>query len=163
VTCQHVLVGKVTEAFRAATPSRKYPVEIIHQDEARDVAILRVPEEAMAGLTPLQRAPRVRRNIGDTIHVGGFPRWSDEHEAAITPGVIVQRRQRGGDTWLSISAGIVAGMSGAPVVSGGLVIGIAVTGADSDGAIGPAVHGVVSIEALFDHLPNTLPSETKSS
>jgi RNA-directed DNA polymerase len=148
VTCAHVLVGEVTEAFRPDAPERRYRVLIKQRDNTRDLAVLELPAEALEGMTPLRRGTQGAQRSGTSVHVAGYPHWSRGDSLALKPGVVVQQRNYGPEKRYSVSAGIVAGMSGGPVIAAGLVVGVAVTGADSDHELDEKEHGVIPINAL---------------
>ena len=148
VTCGHVLIFNATEAFRPQAPRVRFPVSVLVKDDERDLAVLSLPEEALVGTSPLRRAAGPLLRTGVSINVTGFPGHREGDSVALKPGTVVQVRADGPERRFSVSAPIVAGMSGGPVLRGTSVVGVAVTGADSDGEIDYREHGIIPIDAI---------------
>jgi S1-C subfamily serine protease len=86
----------------------------------------------------------------DHLAVSGFPNWRGGDSGVVMPGIVVGFRTVTGVRRILTNAGIVAGMSGGPVLAAGnVVIGIAVTGADSMATVQETEnHGIIPIDAL---------------
>lgn len=150
ITCQHV-IGEDTQAFKADNSKKSpSPVEVISEDKDIDLAILKIEEENTQGL---KSGDTTNLSRGDKITIAGFPnyRWGDT--AYIAEGKITACRIVSAIKRILISANIIAGNSGGPVLNeSNEVIGVAVTGADNfQNACKTEDHGVILIEAL-EHL-----------
>jgi len=127
VTCAHVL-GASTRAFRADDFDRKMSVEVVARDDDIDLAILRMP---VAVGTKLSRGSADSLDLMEQLLVAGHPNYRLGDRGFVMPGIVVGFRTRSGIRRIVTNASIVAGTSGGPVVGGdGLVIGVAVTGAE---------------------------------
>ena len=149
ITCQHV-IGEDTHAFKADNFSKKYPVEVISENEHIDLAILKIEGENTQGLKPGDCTNLSRE---DKITVAGFPKYRYGDMAYIEKGEITAIRIVSAIKRILISADIVKGNSGGPVLNeSNEVIGVAVTGSeDFQNASKTEDHGVILIEAL-EHL-----------
>jgi S1-C subfamily serine protease len=124
VTCAHVL-GRDLKAYRTDEPSKKYPVSIIASDEDSDLAIVEI---AAKSYVELDADEEIIVRHGLPVCVAGFPLHHHRDEVYMHEGQVTQ--WRGAQQRFLVSADIVAGNSGGPVLSGEKVVGVAVTGSD---------------------------------
>ena len=150
VTCHHVLTPHL-KCFHARHWNKKFPVEVIAQNEDIDLAILKIDgliEEY--NLTGLECGSADSMQIMDHIAVSGFPNYRRSDTGIVSPGLVVGYRPTHGIRRLLVNASIISGNSGGPVIdSDNKVIGVAVTGADcSEHSDMTENHGVIPIDAL---------------
>lgn len=132
VTCDHV-VGAKTIAYRPEEPNVQYEVTIRHRDPVLDLALIEI-----AGCAPSAAEALVvsdaEPQFHDAIFVAGCPNHRLGDPIRVTSGHVSGfRRSPRRRLWLD--AAIVRGTSGGAVLNAsGEVVGIAVTGADSDAA-----------------------------
>ena len=146
VTCEHVL-GTETYAFRHDDPSTRFKVNILHKNAVIDLAVLHIDYDESTGL-----------NLGDAdtleeldhLAIFGYPIYRIGDTGSIVPGIVVGFRTVSAIRRILTNAPIVAGSSGGPVVdSSGLVVGVAITGADRMEEVQDTEnHGIVPINAL---------------
>ncbi len=146
ITCQHV-IEEDTHAFKADNFPKKYPVEVISENGHIDLAILKIKGENTQGLKPGDCTNLSRE---DKITIAGFPNYWPGDTAYIAEGKITAFRNVSTIRRILISANIVAGNSGGPVLNeSNEVIGIAVTGTeDFQSARTTEKHGVIPVDAL---------------
>ena len=146
ITCQHV-IEEDTHAFKTDVPLEKYPVKVISKNKDIDLAILKIE-----GVTPqgLKSGDSTNLSRGDKITIAGFPNYWPGDTAYIAEGKITAFRNVSTIRRILISANIVAGNSGGPVLNeSNEVIGIAVTGTkDFQSARTTEKHGVIPVDAL---------------
>jgi len=150
VTCAHVLGDAVdVTAHRSETPEREYKVEVVSRDDARDLAVLRLPGEALVGSRSL-RASRSPRRAGVRVTVAGYPNHNHHDSIHTAEGNVTQFRIDGLERRFLVSAWIIFGMSGGPVLDQQRrVVGIAARGAASEAeAAKTENHSVIPIEAV---------------
>ncbi len=148
VTCEHVLCEHLV-AFRPESPSRRYRVEVVVQNAAFDLAVVRVPDLEL-GATGLRLGVSHALHEGDQIFVWGFPNFRPSDTPRIHYGRVSGWRTVSTVRRIMVDARIVAGSSGGPVLNHrNEVIGVAVTGADRlEDAETTENHGVIPIETL---------------
>jgi RNA-directed DNA polymerase len=150
ITCAHV-VGSSTVAFKHSDLSKKYKTRVLYNSDDIDVAVLEIidPPKKLPFLKPLLSKKILRQGL--EVTVAGFPNYRDFDSPYICTGHITA--YRGFQKRYLISASIVAGNSGGPILnSDNLVIGIAVTGAKSLSETSMTEdHGVIPIN-LIDYL-----------
>jgi hypothetical protein len=146
VTCEHVL-GPNTVAFRPDSPSTKFNVEVLSKNSTIDLAVLRIPASIEHAL---KRGTADRTRDMDHLAVCGFPNYRIGDTGVLAPGLVTGFRTVSSIRRILTNAHIVAGMSGGPVLgSDNVVIGVAVTGADSMERVQETEnHGVVPIDAI---------------
>lgn len=146
VSCQHVL-GEETKAFSPTDVSNKYPVKILKQNEALDLAIMDIGSAPENGL---QSGKSDEIKIMDHLGIGGFPNYQFGDSGIFTPGLVVGFRTVSSIRRILTNAPIIAGMSGGPVInSNNKLIGVAVTGAECmEDAQETEKHGIIPIESL---------------
>ncbi len=151
VTCAHVLGEENLFLYSPLDPLQRYPVTGERHDNERDVAILEA-----AGI-PKHKELRVgdstKLRLHDPITLMGFPEHAKGDEGIVHRGEITsERRIRFGQGRILISAPIVGGNSGGPVLdSRNRVIGIAATGADKfENTTATSNFGVIPIETLLE-------------
>lgn len=149
ITCLHC-VGDRPHIYNPANPSKKYAVKISRGDETIDLAVLETidPIEDRAELSP--RAFASAANYGDTVTLLGYPGYALGKELSIKSGVVQGFTTRSTVRRFNISASVVAGNSGGPVLGRDQrVIGVAVTGSDSESSADETnEHGVIPIDKL---------------
>lgn len=147
VTCHHVL-GPRTEAFLPTPPFTRHPVRVVAANPTLDLALVSI--DGAIDRRPLIRGSADQLGLMAHMAVAGFPNFRYGDSGIIVPGLVVGFRPVSGVRRLLTNAGIVAGMSGGPVLSNNhTVIGIAVTGANRmETVTGTEDHGVIPIEAL---------------
>lgn len=131
ITCAHCIDDSTQiDAYSPDRPNRKIPVRLLHIDKDADIAILEY--SPIVGIEPLMPAHTIPA-MGETVHVAGYPNYSPGMTVSVRSCTITHTRPAGPHHRLALSTGVVAGMSGGPVVnSSRAVIGIAVTGDASE-------------------------------
>ena len=153
VTCSHVL-GPDTKAFRTDDPGEIYPVRIVKENKDIDLAVLEL--DGLEATQELLRGDPARVKVGDSVTVLGFPNYNPGQTIHEYRGNIAGMVRRHNTDRFSISAPIIKGTSGGPVLnSKGEVIGIAVTGEDAPRPYPAVESGVISINALELLVPLT--------
>ena len=127
VTCAHVY-KEDTVAFRAENENITYKTTLKHIDYKQDLAIIELidapPTQGLELRT--QQVARLEKCM-----VAGFPNHNIGDTGYICPGYITGTRNSLSRKRILISAPIIAGNSGGPVVDdSNKVIGVAATGAD---------------------------------
>lgn len=146
ITCSHVIAPN-TVAFRPREHYQKYPIRVVAENKDIDIAIIAIDAQITDILEPDMNTSLT---IMQEVLLAGFPNYQLGDTGHIARGNIGSFRQVSGITRFLITAGIVAGNSGGPVLDReGKVIGIAVTGSDTWGNItNTEKHGVIPITAL---------------
>ena len=146
VTCHHVLTAR-SQAFRAAEPRRKHPIEVVRMNADIDLAVIRIPGNLGPGL---ERGSAVDLKQMDTLAVAGFPNYRIGTTESIVTGYVTAFRQKSAIRRALTDAPIIAGCSGGPTIGANdKVIGVAVTGADRmEEAQDTEDHGIIPIDAL---------------
>lgn len=146
ISCGHAQQGKM-KAFRSNAISTKYVVQIDKVHETIDLAILRIDAPSSPALEM-----SLEDGLGDhtSIYVCGFPNFRPGDTGSVMPGHVVGHRIISTFRRAQVSASIVTGASGGPVVNNdGVVVGVAVTGAGSmEEAPQTENHGVIPIQEL---------------
>lgn len=160
VTCEHVLCEHASEgylkAFRPDATWEKHPITVISSHKTIDLAILKI--DVIPG-SNLEFHIEYGLNDHAKILVGGFPNYQYGDTGNVVPGVVVGHRNLNSVRRALVSAPIVAGASGGPVTDmNGIVVGVAVTGADSmEKVLDTEKHGVIPIRELALILPKPAP------
>jgi len=130
ITNAHVVENTTAlKAFRADKPTEKYSVTVEKQNQALDLAVIKI--EGGRAPSPLHNANTETMQM-DHVAVCGFPNFRLGDSGILSPGIIVGTRMKSGVQRLLTNAGIVAGMSGGPAIGAdNQVIGICVTGSDN--------------------------------
>lgn len=144
VTCAHVLVPGMT-AYQA-TDFRKREYRTLARDDVVDLAVLEVEGAIPYALEAAQQPART----GDPIAIFGFPNYRLGDTGVVHTGRVSGRRPVSGIQRFLLSAAVVRGMSGGPVLNArGRVVGVAVTGADRlDQARETEDQSAIPLEAL---------------
>lgn len=96
---------------------------VVRRDEARDVALVKIPPPGRAPL-PLRR---VRARVGEDVFAVGAP-TGEYLEATVSRGVVGALRRFRGQTYIQADASVHPGSSGGPLVDrSGNVIGLTVS------------------------------------
>jgi RNA-directed DNA polymerase len=146
ITCAHVLRAD-TVAFRAREHYKTYPVKVLKENKDLDIAILSIEAAPSQNLeADMDYKPKHL----DKITLAGFPNYNTGDTGIIAEGKISGFRPISGIKRFLITAAIIAGNSGGPVVSkDNKVVGIAATGADTwENADKTEKHGVIPICVL---------------
>jgi RNA-directed DNA polymerase len=144
VSCAHVL-GPKTAAYSADARAR-LPVNVVYRNDDLDVAILAFDSHIAHSL---RRGNPASMSRGDSITLMGFPNYNWGNPVQVTPGVISGTVIRHATQRFTITAPIVKGNSGGPLLNArGEVIGIAVTGLEAPKLIAESEYGVIWIDVL---------------
>ena len=112
VTCDHC-VFEDTVAFTSNPPSAKHPVTVLRHHGVVDLAILDIPGLAVPAL---QAGDPTTLQVMSHVAVVGYPNHNIGDPAMFRPGLVVSSRMHHGVRRQITNAGIIAGMSGGPVV-----------------------------------------------
>jgi RNA-directed DNA polymerase len=149
VTCAHC-VGAKPYIYHPNAPTQKYPLTVKSTHDVIDLAILEVAEGSpgYAELSPQAFQSTLQR--GEAVKLFGYPQHAPGKELSIKEGKIQSFTTKSTIRRFNISASIIAGNSGGPVVNRyRRVAGVAVTGADNiEEAEQTEEHGVIPIGAL---------------
>ncbi len=156
LTCAHCVLdqGELTGAYRVVsggeTKMVETPVDVLHADEQRDLALVKI--DAPVPLRSVRLAATGTVASGERVTVIGNPgvgRTILDH--TVTEGIVSSpNRQLGGQTFIQTSAAINPGSSGGPMFNDhGLVVGLVVLKAQIEGA-GFAVPAADLIGFLVD-------------
>lgn len=151
VTCAHVVAGSTVDAFRPHEPCRPFRATVARRDDERDLAVLELPDSALEGTAPLRQGPAGQRRRGDHVYVAGCANYRRGDEPQIYPGVVAAFRTERLERRLLVSAPIVAGMSGGPVLDeSNCVIGVAAKGgATESDAAATEDRSVIPVDAIY--------------
>jgi RNA-directed DNA polymerase len=146
VTCAHVVVPEMY-AIHPRASHIKYPVSVISKNDHVDLALLKIPYEHDISLSI---GDPKSLEVLDAITVLGFPNYALGQPCSVNPGQVTSFRMTSGINRVLVSARIVQGNSGGPVLDrNNRVIGVAVTGSESQAAADlTEKHGVIPIDAL---------------
>jgi RNA-directed DNA polymerase len=124
VTCAHVVRDGPAVAFRADAPDAQYPVRVRHMHRDADLAICEVQGLAVEPHALAGRDAAV--TVKTEVYVLGFPNWARGNTIYRADGAISQLREHFGFPSVLVTAQIVQGNSGGPIVDvEGRVIAIA--------------------------------------
>lgn len=159
VTCYHVL-EPTTQAFKHDNYTEKYPVTIIRVDKARDIAIIKIGKD---NLPPLKANYNIAI-IGERITIVGFPNYNKGNTVHYDQGIITSYGTFFGVRLFLISASIVFGNSGGPILNeNNEVIGIVVRGSESFAqSTDIKENGVIPISLSKDFLLNDSNNNTNN-
>ncbi len=147
ITCNHVL-GPETYVYRADNPDLKLRATVIAKDDTVDLAILEIEDTSGNELVP---AEGTALKEGDQVIIGGYPNFAPGHTGTVKDGRVVGRHAFYSPPRMLVDTAIVTGTSGGPVLDriGNRVVGIAVTGSDSEETVSETErHGVIPLVAL---------------
>ncbi|MGZ9082039.1 MAG: trypsin-like peptidase domain-containing protein [Rhodoplanes sp.] len=142
--------------YHPGNPSKRYRVMVTHSHDVVDLAVL-TPLEPMPDvheLPPAQFASEVQH--GDSVTLVGYPDHAPGKEISIKSGEVQGFTTKSTIRRFNISAAIVVGNSGGPVLNRSKrVVGIAVTGVATleDTSHATTEHGVIPIGALRHLIP----------
>jgi S1-C subfamily serine protease len=149
ITCAHC-VGTKPFIYHPNAPTEKFPLTLKAKHGVIDLAVLEVAEGSptYAELTPQAFQSTLQR--GEAVKLFGYPGHTPGKELSVKEGKIQSFTTKSAIRRFNISAPIIAGNSGGPVVNRyRRVAGVAVTGADSiEEAEQTEEHGVIPIGAL---------------
>ena len=127
VTCAHVLGdGSDIVVYDSESPESSVPATVVVRDDDADLAVLKLeepPEWELVGNMDWQAEE------GLPVTVAGFPVQRPGDTLYAQEGQVTQIRARPQRRFL-VSAAIVGGNSGGPVLAGDAVVGVAAHGAD---------------------------------
>ncbi len=151
ITCQHVLQDDL-KAFQYDDFTRRLPVDVIAQSKDLDIAILDLPGNTYPSL---QMGDPTSVSQGQRLTLAGFPNYRETDTPYITEGRVASFRTVSTLRRFLISAPIIAGNSGGPVLDmNGLVVGVAATGADRmETAQTTEHHSIIPITAIHHLIP----------
>jgi S1-C subfamily serine protease len=150
VTCAHC-VGSDPYIYHPTSPSKKYPVVAVARHNTVDLAVLKLAPGASPDFTQLPpQAFQSTLRRGDAIKLFGYPQHAPGKDLSEKEGKIQSFTMKSGIRRFNISAAVVTGNSGGPVINRyRRVAGIAVTGTDDpSGGLAVEEHGVIPIGAL---------------
>ncbi len=152
VSCDHVVCDHI-RAFRPDAPGTKFNIDIVGRHSVVDLAVLRLRDADFSD-DGLRAGTASALQTGDELTVWGFPNFRLGDTVQVHPGRVAGFRQVSGIRRILVSAPIVRGASGGPVLNRrNEVIGVAVTGAETmETAHETEDHGVLPINAL-EHVP----------
>jgi RNA-directed DNA polymerase len=155
VTCAHVIHPGMY-AIHPRAPQVQYPVTVVASNDHVDLALLKIPYEHDISLRTGD--PEGLEHL-DPVTVLGFPNYSLGQPCSINRGEVTSFRVTSGTRRVLVSARIVQGNSGGPVLDrNNRVIGVAVTGLESEAAADVTEkHGVIPIDALRHLDPHAEP------
>ncbi len=146
VTCDHA-IGDPDSLFIFASSDpleTHFQVTVATRDQRLDLAILKAPSVSAPKFLLAGDDDLIRQR--DPIRLLGFPQHHSGAEASIYEGYLVHQYKFEGVRRFHISAPIMKGNSGGPVLnSENRVVGIAIKGGDED-----QLNGVVPIRYLFE-------------
>lgn len=151
VTCAHVLGEEGLFLYSPSAPLLRYPVTGSRHDDDRDVAILEA--EGIPNYKELRVGDSTTLRLHDPITLLGFPEHARGDQSIVHRGEVTsEKRIRLGQARILISAPIVGGNSGGPVLdSRNRVVGIAATGADKfENTTATSNFGVIPVETLLE-------------
>jgi RNA-directed DNA polymerase len=151
VTCAHVLGEEGLFLYSPSAPLLRYPVTGSRHDGDRDLAVLEAA--GIPKYKELRVGDSTKLRLHDPITLMGFPEQTKGDQSIVHRGEVTsERRIRLGQARILISAPIVGGNSGGPVLdSRNRVIGIAATGADKfENTTATSNFGVIPVETLLD-------------
>jgi len=132
VTCAHILppddaVITRAQAWRCGNVLDKYSVEIIKSHKAVDLATINIGTAVDHPLTKIAGLTYFGHN--SKVIVAGFPNYKTSDDLYISSGHVTQRTKVSGVDRFIISAAIVGGNSGGPILNeSNHVVGVAATG-----------------------------------
>lgn len=151
LTCAHAVADGGSafndlKAYRPNRPSDQRDVVVVGLDEDRDVAVLNLGSSS--GYSFQLHAKELR--YGEVITVAGFPDYSPGDSLWIAGGSVTGKAHHMRSPRVMISAAIVAGASGAPVMGRGhRVVGMASLGAESfEGTARTSRYGVIPSDLI---------------
>ncbi len=155
ITCYHVINADRDNfiwTYRCNQPDKKYLVEIIKENKASDIAILKAIGYSFDyGTGFIKGNSKYIKEHGENIVVVGFPNYHREDDCSvIQPGITIGRKKGFFPNRYLVSCKIAHGNSGGPVFDKDhKVIGIVLTGSKSlDDEDITIDHGFVPIEVL---------------
>ncbi len=150
VTCDHAIGNPDSLfVFQSRDPlMTEYPVNVLSRDQKLDLAILEVPFQVPKYLLAGDDDVIKQR---DLVRLLGFPQHHDGADVSISEGYVVHEYKFENIRRFHISASIIHGNSGGPVLnSENRVIGVAIKGGEEE------LNGVVPISYVFRLSQSTL-------
>ncbi|MEO1828341.1 MAG: trypsin-like peptidase domain-containing protein [Pseudomonas sp.] len=141
VTCAHVMLvdsGKPAEKYcqihLVNNPSKKHYAGVVHVDEKRDIALLRVPSLKDVDVGYVQLEEDVLPEVGSTVSIWGFPNYKEgTRTVGRTFADIYNRFPMSGVDMCEVNVTLYSGNSGGPVLNRAeKLVGIAARGAVHD-------------------------------
>jgi RNA-directed DNA polymerase len=149
ITCAHC-VGTKPFIYHPTEPTKKFPLALKATNDAIDLAILEIENEmpTHTDLSPQTFQSTLQR--GEAVKLLGYPGHAPGKEMSVKEGKIQSFTTKSTIRRFNISAPVIAGNSGGPVINRyRRVAGVAVTGADNiEEAEKTEENGVIPIGAL---------------
>lgn len=148
ITCAHVIEGADDIEVRSSRDSAKALTAIVAwHDRDADIALLVAKPTTKRGLQPSNR----RVTIGQPVKVIGYPSADPRHSRFESSGTVLQQKTHLNHPIVLVSADIVAGVSGGPVLDEhGFVVGMARSGERKSGSDDLQEKGVVLLRTIQD-------------
>lgn len=115
VSCAHC-VGKNPYIYHHADHSKKFPLVLKKKDDHRDLAIFEVPPP-LKDVHPLPRYNGGALDNGTSITLLGYPNHAAAAPVRIEQGTLIRSFPRFGVLYIEITAKIIEGNSGGPVLN----------------------------------------------
>jgi S1-C subfamily serine protease len=140
LTNQHVVTDNKFVTVKLTT-GRQLPGEVLRSHQARDVALVKVNESAMAAL-PLQLDPP---EVAAEVYAVGTP-LREQYATTISKGIVSAYRAENDLKLIQSDAAIHGGSSGGPMVDRfGNVVAVSVSGFASSEKVGTSINNFIPI------------------
>jgi S1-C subfamily serine protease len=127
ITCAHC-VGPKMSIVHAASPTRRFPVNLVKSDKHRDLAVLTIPDE-LKHVVPIPLYGGKPLKDGSEVVLFGCPNHSVGQPIRVEQGKLIRTFPKSAVSYFEISPKIIEGNSGGPLVDDKYrAIGVAVRG-----------------------------------
>jgi RNA-directed DNA polymerase len=149
VTCAHC-VGSKPFIYHPSAPAKKFPLSLVARHDVIDLAVLDIQAGTPIHAELLPQTFQSTLQRGEAVKLLGYPGHAPGKELSVKEGKIQSFTTKSTIRRFNISAPIIGGNSGGPVINRyRRVAGVAVTGADCiENAERTEEHGVIPIGAL---------------
>ena len=156
ITCAHVVAAEGPYYVQRYGQPDKFPVAIVHLDEARDLALLKFEGQLPDPLPQFELAA-IPAEKEDQIILMGYPNNGIAVSSSIERGAVTGYFTRFGQSRHLITCTIYQGNSGGPLLDRNFrLVGIAANGIPKEEEKPSNLHGVIPISVLADFL-NSIP------
>lgn len=138
VTCYHCIeddneqISKTLYIYHPSDPASRHPVTVIAGSKHIDLAILSIPTN-LPSIIPLKLSNGTPPAKGEAIQLFGYPAHHAARPIRIESGTVIRSFPRSAVNYIEVSAKIIGGNSGGPVLNGYLeVVGVAVLGLNGE-------------------------------